>query len=347
MSETMDKSPHWDVALWETHETENDCTLVIRTDNGRAFYCQISPSRFRQSPMFQDQYFRCLNLLRSGEEEDDFYMEDACDWLSKPFEPLIARLAPCTLKRPGDELPTLAEYLFPPHFVCSLSATDEKLETFEEDSKSHDWGSPMIFVKQDFLDDLDRWTRSYRPNEVAICYDNPRDVLIKPPKRVMIRDRDGSQLEYFFKRFNTSFGLEHAKTELNTHKRIAEAHLPPPPKAFIGHLHGVVRDGNGLAGMLFTWINNKGVLSKARADQSTVLLKARWATQIKDTLEMLHHRNIIWGDAKAENILIDMDDNAWVIDFGGSYTVGWVDEDKAGTLEGDAQGLARILDIFS
>ncbi|KAL6692968.1 hypothetical protein J3F84DRAFT_401524 [Trichoderma pleuroticola] len=297
MSETMDNSPHWDVAIWETHETEDDCTLVIRTNNGRAFYCQISPSRFHQSPTFIS-------------EEDEFYMEDACDWLSKPFEPLIARLAPCTLKRARDELPTLAEYLFPPHFVCSLSATDEKLETFELDSKNHDWGSPMIFVKQDFLDGLDLWAQSYHPNEVAICYDNPRDVLIKTPKRVVISGRDGN-------------------------------------RTFICHLHGVVRDGNGLAGMLFTWINNKGVLSKARADQSTVQLKAHWATQIKDTLEMLHHQNIIWGDAKAENILIEMDDNAWVIDFGGSYTVGWVDKDKAGTVEGDAQGLARILDILS
>ncbi|KKP06308.1 hypothetical protein THAR02_01553 [Trichoderma harzianum] len=289
MPETVNKSHHWDVALWETHATEDDCTLVIRTDNGRAFYCQISPSRFHQSPTIEDQYFRCLNLLRSGDEEDDFYMEDACDWLSKPFEPLITRLAPCTLKRPGDELPTLAEYLFLPYF----------------------------------------------------------DILIKPPNRVLISGKDGSRVECFFKRFETSFGLKHAKMELDTHKKIAQAHLPPPPKTFICHLHGVVRDGNQLVGMLFTWINTKGVLSKARADQSTFQLKARWATQIKGTLEMLHHRNTIWGDAKAENILIDMDDNAWIVDFGGSYTVGWVDEEKAGTLEGDAQGLARILDTLS
>ncbi|KAL7904245.1 hypothetical protein GGI35DRAFT_463713 [Trichoderma velutinum] len=319
----MDESPHYDVALWETHEIEDDCTLVIRTNNGRAFYCQISPSLFRQSPTIKDQYFKCLNLLRSGQEEDDdFYVEDVCDWLSKPFEPLIARLAPCTLKRPENEMPTLAEYLFPPHFVCSLSATDEKLEAFEVDSKNHDWGSPMIFVNQDFLDDLDRWTQSYHLNEVAICYENQRDVLIKPPKRVVISGRDSSRIECFFKRFDTSFGPDHAKAELNAHKKIVQAHLPSPPKTFIGHLHGVVRDGNKLAGMLFIWINSKGVLSKARADQSTVQLKARWAMQIKDTLETLHHRNIIWGDAKAENISIDMDDNAWIIDFGGSYTVG-------------------------
>ncbi|KAF3063021.1 hypothetical protein CFAM422_010303 [Trichoderma lentiforme] len=347
MPETVDKSPHWDVALWETHETEGDCTLVIRTDNGRAFYCQISPSRFHQSPTIKDQYFRCLNLLHSSDEEDDFYMEDACDWLSKPFEPLITRLVPRTLKRLGDELPTSAEYLFPSHFVCSLSATDEKLKTFEIDSKNLDWGSPVMFVKQDFLDDLDRWTQSHHPNEVTICYDNPPDVLIKPPKRVLVDGKDDSQVKCFFKRFEISFGLKHAKMELDTHKRIAQAQLPPPSKTFICHLHGVVRDGNKLAGMLFTWINTKGVLSKARADQSTVQLKARWATQIKGTLEMLHHRNIIWGDVKAENILIDMNNNAWIIDFGGSYTVGWVEKDKAGTLKGDAQGLARILDILS
>ncbi|QYT03125.1 Protein kinase domain-containing protein [Trichoderma simmonsii] len=215
------------------------------------------------------------------------------------------------------------------------------------DSKNLDWGSPVIFVKQDFLDGLDCWTQSYHPNEVAICYDNPRDILIKPPKRVLIDGKDGSRVECFFKRFETSFGLKHAKMEPDIHKRIVQAQLPPPPKTFICHLHGVVRDGNRLAGMLFIWINNKGVLSKARADQSAVQLRARWATQIKDTLEMLHQRNIIWGDAKDENILIDMDDNAWIVDFGGSYTVGWVDEDKAGTLEGDAQGLARILDILS
>ncbi|KAK1948708.1 hypothetical protein LY78DRAFT_39560, partial [Colletotrichum sublineola] len=57
-------------------------------------------------------------------------------------------------------------------------------------------------------------------------------------------------------------------------------------------------------------------------------------------------KGIIWGDVKAENVLIDREDNAWIIDFGGSYTPGWVDKEKAGTLAGDAQGLAKILDIL-
>lgn len=32
---------------------------------------------------------------------------------------------------------------------------------------------------------------------------------------------------------------------------------------------------------------------------------------------MLHGIGIVWGDGKAENVLIDINDNAWIIDFGG------------------------------
>ena len=48
---------------------------------------------------------------------------------------------------------------------------------------------------------------------------------------------------------------------------------------------------------------------------------------------------MIWGDAKAANILIDVRNDPWSIDFGGSYTPGWVENDIAGTVEGDKQGL--------
>lgn len=76
-------------------------------------------------------------------------------------------------------------------------------------------------------------------------------------------------------------------------------------------------------------------------------MKERWASQISRSLKRLHDNDIIWGDAKAENILIDKNDDAWIIDFGGNYTSGWVDKDKSGTLEGDKQGVAKILDILN
>jgi len=38
--------------------------------------------------------------------------------------------------------------------------------------------------------------------------------------------------------------------------------------------------------------------------------------------------------------------NAWIIDFEGGHTEGWVDRDKAGTVEGDLQGLENIVNFI-
>ncbi|KAF8851117.1 hypothetical protein BDZ45DRAFT_679058 [Acephala macrosclerotiorum] len=71
--------------------------------------------------------------------------------------------------------------------------------------------------------------------------------------------------------------------------------------------------------------------------------KEKWSCQIKETLEALHTRNIIWGDAKMANILIDeVTDDAWVVDFGGGNTEGWIDPELHGSAEGDIQALERI-----
>jgi hypothetical protein len=340
-------TPHFDLAVWQVHEVENDCELIIRTNNGRVFYCQVSPSRFHRSPAITTQYFRCLDLLRSGEEEiDDFYMEDAYHWLSKLFKPLITQLAPASLNIPGNGRPTLSHYLFAPYFVCSIEAIDGKIRPYQLNTQEHGWSKPVIVVDGDFITELDQWTRLYHPSDIEICYNRARDVLIKPPVKVIVKNGNGNQVICFFKPFELSFGPAHAKRELLTFKKITMAKISPATEAWICRLYGIVRDETGLFGMLFTWINKKGVLSATRAAQNPLSLRNRWATQIKDSLAKLHNEGIIWGDAKAENILIDEDDNAWIIDFGGSYTIGWVDKDKAGTIEGDLQGLAKILAIL-
>ncbi|KAI1165847.1 hypothetical protein F5B18DRAFT_608936, partial [Nemania serpens] len=122
---------------------------------------------------------------------------------------------------------------------------------------------------------------------------------------------------------------------------------PPPPEARVCHLHGVVQAEKGMAGMIFSRIDKKAVLSRALAKRSPVELKRRWASQVWATVEWLHECGIIWGDVKAENVLNDREDNAWVVDFGGSYTVDWVDKEKAGTLEGDRQGFEKIMEILN
>ena len=46
-------------------------------------------------------------------------------------------------------------------------------------------------------------------------------------------------------------------------------------------------------------------------------------------------------------MLVDEDENIWVIDFGGGYTAGWVDKESCETMAGDWQGVKKIKDFLS
>ena len=77
------------------------------------------------------------------------------------------------------------------------------------------------------------------------------------------------------------------------------------------------------------------IISKAR--------KEKWTRQIQETLQSLHARNVIWGDTKLANILIDeVTDDAWIVDFGGGNTQGWIERDLHSSKAGDLQALDRI-----
>lgn len=68
---------------------------------------------------------------------------------------------------------------------------------------------------------------------------------------------------------------------------------------------------------------------------------------VQSVVHKLHELDIVWCDAKTANILLDKNDDLWVIDFGGGGTPGWVDRKLMDTKEGDLQALRRILEDIS
>jgi serine/threonine protein kinase len=113
-------------------------------------------------------------------------------------------------------------------------------------------------------------------------------------------------------------------------------------------LYGIVQDDKyPLIGLLYYYIDEESTLTWAVGPETPASLKEPWAAQLTRTLKTLHGAGVIWGDVKAANVLIDKDNTAWIIDFGGGYTEGWVNRDKAGTVKGDLQGLANIMDFIS
>ena len=71
-----------------------------------------------------------------------------------------------------------------------------------------------------------------------------------------------------------------------------------------------------------------------------------WAKDCDAMVHALHKNGIVWGDAKADNFLVDGKGKLWMIDFGGSYTEGWVDEEIAETEEGDDMGVQKIVNAL-
>jgi tRNA A-37 threonylcarbamoyl transferase component Bud32 len=83
---------------------------------------------------------------------------------------------------------------------------------------------------------------------------------------------------------------------------------------------------------------------EGKAGDISLSMRKNWASQIEYTVTELHKRNILWKDAKPDNIIIDEDDNVWLIDFGGGFTEPWVDMELYESCEGDLQALGRIKD---
>jgi hypothetical protein len=67
-----------------------------------------------------------------------------------------------------------------------------------------------------------------------------------------------------------------------------------------------------------------------------------WAADAERMKNVLHEHQIVWGDAKADNFLVDKHKKLWIIDFGGSWTEGWIDPEIKETLEGDDMAMEKI-----
>jgi hypothetical protein len=103
------------------------------------------------------------------------------------------------------------------------------------------------------------------------------------------------------------------------------------------------RESKRIVGILLTYIENKGTLSEvAPWSDCPNEHRHRWAAELQVLIRELHAAGLVWGDAKPHNVLVDRENRLWLIDFDGSYTYGWVDEDKKETQEGDLQGVKRI-----
>ncbi|KAB5583456.1 hypothetical protein GE09DRAFT_1078968 [Coniochaeta sp. 2T2.1] len=343
---TMDEKrerrrPRHELEYYVTTMRDDNATFTVRR-NGKLFYIRVSPSYFINSPATTKKYISYMEVLRSGEEViGDVYDTDVFEWVTKPFEQLFAELAPSPAPSNNDHANitvTLQEYLFPDFFIFALDVVDEELQPRRIESKESPYSPSHVWLNDKELDDLEKWTALCDPAGIILSFDNSEDALFKPPRKVLI---DDGQTACFFK---PCYSTVQTRNELDAYKKMASANLDPHSR--VCRLFGVVMDDNGsVSGQLLTYIDHGGrrtLSSSVGPDHPSASTRTKWMDQLEAALTELHKAGIVWGDAKAENVLVDREENVWIIDFGGGYTEGWVERQMAGTMEGDLAGMAKL-----
>ncbi|KAH7320627.1 hypothetical protein B0I35DRAFT_427495 [Stachybotrys elegans] len=272
-------------------------------------------------------------MLEAGDDHEP-EVWDYSELVADQFIPDFQRLAPKIVH--AGKL-TLADLATRGSFKCEYKVVNEQHIPGEV--------TPCIREQEDYCQDWDmRSIQSsfplFSPRDVEVPYSDGASINEIIPQKVFVNNK-----ALFYK---SCYSPLDAIPEVEKYSKIsASGHSQTDLRT--SRLFGIVVYPNGGAkGLLYEWIqtDNPGTLTWAVEESVSKDQKEKWASQVESTVARLHGLGIIWGDVKADNVLIDMDNNAVVIDFGGGTTKGWVEHALQGTLEGDTQGMERLLDFI-
>lgn len=304
---------------------DHNSTLVIRYGTIK-IRINISAENLACSAKIKSRYLLYLQVAggdtgsqTNHETEDDFY-----DWILEGCDHHLLKLPPLAIP----QTPTLHDFYNRKMYHFALHATPNDEFMLKDDEYNI---SQFHSHHLDLLEQFGSLWPSFEASEIAICASSSEEALSQQPREV-VTSTGGP---YFFKH-------DFSQRELEAYAKIKEAKLD---KLRISRLYGLVWEGSDkLTGLLLWHIGCKSLTLRAALERQTDShLRQQWIEQLTTTLRRLHEAGVVWGDAKTDNVLIDGENNAWIIDFGGGYTRGWVDENLANTMEGDEQGLSRII----
>jgi len=278
--------------------------------------------------------------------EDDVEREvsgELHDWIIAPFGDIFAKEAPASEEKTALTLHDW--YHRPAHFYSLTATTDDQLLPVQEKSTAEleqritnlipSLPLPKYITKYDIpsfkTTDLDILETSSSPSPL-----HPSVVRSKATNETyFLKLVDMSQTNPTKREIKMMKDIE--ARELHTKMRVPQVlglvSLPSSPKStIVGFLQTHIPSPTPLTHMLDTDV--------AEDKRQT------WAADSAKMVEMLHENGFVWGDAKADNFMVDDKARLWIIDFGGSYTEGWIDPELNETEEGDDMGLTKIVNAL-
>lgn len=276
-----------------------------------------------------------------GEDKDQDSLSaehDLRKWLLTSLTDVIAEYAPAER---APEPSSLYDWYHGPTYFYSQTVKSGELvpELLEEDNEMNvriEKLSPRMKMPQ-YIQKIDApWINA---NDLTVLseVDFPEPAH---PGKVMSKDGE----VYFFKPV-VSGEPGPIKREISILQKIEELNLDIKFPRLVGFV--AFEDSKTEAmGFLLSHIEEPTPLTKLLKSSVPEEKREIWSKGSKQYVDALHKHGIIWGDAKADNFMVDKHDDLWIIDFGGSYTEGWVDPELSDTLEGDEQGLQKVLEAL-
>lgn len=312
--------------------------------NGQRIAVSIFPSSSSQGHSVQDRVISLLGrILSSGvdDAEDDELMDEALEVILGPGRPVFRELSPPHMEL-NDAPRELHALLYPTTSYFQLIVDIHGRATVTPITPDEAYTVPPDMVGRDSFKDEELGIDTTLP-----CYSTRAILAVEifthgaeyNASRVLV---DGTEM--FCKALasegellGTSVGRElQCHHEIHTAEHDAAVRVP--------RLTGYVRhaDTDRIVGFVRQWIPGWCLSDTEDVLAHPLQQRQEWMSQIRESVYALHARGIIWGDTKADSVVIDENNDAWLVDFGGGWTDGWVDEDLADAVEGDRQALSKI-----
>ncbi|RBQ80369.1 hypothetical protein FVER14953_12589 [Fusarium verticillioides] len=343
-----------DIAVYELHGGIGDGADMVLGFNGCSISISISPSsgpsardtQGQQDRPLQDHFIDVIDKATVCRDNDEYeeLVDEVFIVILDAGRPLFRQLtSPQGEQGLGK---SLHHYLFPPFFHFRLEAPTSTGSVSVIPITSDE--TNIIYTvnpttDQGFHDELGicQELPSYTPEELfatEVFERGSRSVTaaVQVQRQDMLCKASGEPDKISRTRIGREIQCLH---------RIREYF--PPGSIRIPQLLGYVHhnDTKQILGLLRQWIPGRRLDDVVTS--ATPQNKKKWASQVRQTVELLHQNGLIWGNGSPGNIIINEQDNAWLIDFGGGYTQGWIDEELAETKEGDEQALERIAQLLS
>lgn len=253
--------------------------------------------------------------------------------------PLLKKLAPQTIL----EDVTLEPFLHAPTYDLELVAKDSSAEITiigQEECLS----TPAFFMSPIPMVEIAKLPPNIpliRASEIQIApIERGQRSLSSAQGRVTTQDG-----RFFYFKPRLELREPDFERELQIFSRIASASLGPEVR--VPRLEGLVVSGENdemVAGLLMTMIESSdlGCHLMSEGLWGRLEVHKKWEEQVTAIVGELHANGIVWGDVNPMNVAIDVDLNAWVIDFGGMNNIDFVDDENRETVQGDWQGIERL-----